>query len=144
MKHKNLYSLRFDIGEAYPEQEDRMQLSRELVHELQRIDGVESISRGNNPPIRDGFSATRLYDETESALGQFSFTTIDTQYFNTIGIKVIAGRTFTDQEVRNDEDPIVLSQAAAKGLGNNEEVIGNVFYSGGGRAYKVVGIVRRY
>lgn len=140
-EHSNLYSLRFDIGEAYPEQEDKMQLSRELVHELQSIDGVESISRANNPPIRDGFSATRLYDETESALGQFSFTTIDTQYFNTIGIKVIAGRTFTDQEVRNDEDPIVLSQTAAKRLGNNEEVIGNVFYSGGGTAYKVVGIV---
>ncbi len=137
----NLYSLRLDIGDGYPEQEDRMQLSRELMRELQNIDGVEQISRAINPPIRNGFSSTRLFNGNEISMGQFPFTTVDTHYFNTIGIKVLAGRTFTEQEVRNDEDPIILSQSAAKKITSEKNIIGKIVYSGGGTAYRVVGVV---
>jgi len=136
----NLYSLRLDIGDAYPEQEDRMQLSREFVQALQNIAGVKEISRARSAPIRNGFSSTRLFDANENTMGQFPFSTVDSNYFNTIGIKVIAGRTFTEQEVRDDEDPIILSQSAAKKLGNDQEVIGRIVYSGGGTAYRVVGV----
>lgn len=137
----NLYSLRLDVGDRYPEQEDKMQLSRELMAELQAIDGVKAITRAKNPPIRNGYSSTRIFDDNENSIGQFSFTTIDSHYFNTIGIKVLAGRTFTEQEVRNDEDPIILSQSAVKKLAIGEDIVGKVVYSGGGTAYRVVGVV---
>jgi predicted permease len=137
----NLYSLRLDIGDGYPEQEDKMQLSRELLHELQNLNGAEQVSRTAMPPIYGGSWNTRFYDNTGDSIGRFSFNTVDTHYFNTIGIKVIAGRSFTDQEVRSDENLVILSQSAAKKVASDQEIIGKILYSAGGSAFRVVGVV---
>ena len=138
---KGLYSVRLDIGDAYPEKADRMQLSRDLMSELQKIEGVKQVSRAINPPIRRGNSSTSISDGAGNGLGQFPFTTIDTQYFDTVGLKLLSGRGFTAQEVRNDEDPVILSQAAAKKIAGDKDIVGTVIYSGGGSAFKVVGVV---
>jgi predicted permease len=138
---KALYSVRLDIGDAYPEKADKMQLSRDLMAELKNIAGVKQVSRAINPPIRRGNSSTSITDSAGIALGQFPYITIDTQYFDTVGLKVLAGRGFTMQEVRNDEDPIILSQTAARKIAGDKDIVGTVIYSGGGTAYKVIGIV---
>lgn len=138
---KGLYSVRLDIGDAYSDKADRMQLSRELMAELENVAGVKQVSRAINPPIRRGNSSTSIADGSGNGLGQFPFTTIDTEYFDTVGLKLLSGRGFTTQEVRNDEDPIILSQAAAKKIAGDKGIVGKVIYSGGGTAYKVIGVV---
>jgi len=146
---ENLYNLELDIGEGYPEKESRSQLSRDLLTKLQNIDGVTDISRASNPPIRRGSNNTGLFNSDNVKLGHFSFVSIDDNYFNTVGLTLLAGRGFNEQEVRGASDTIILSKTAAMqvvagtgdGNGKLEDIIGKVVYSAGGDSWPVVGIV---
>ncbi|PKI17688.1 ABC transporter permease [Colwellia sp. 12G3] len=146
---ENLYNLKLDIGEGYPEDEAKMQLSRDLLNQLQKMNGVSKISRASNPPIRRGSSNTGLFNNDSVKLGHFSFVFIDDNYFNTVGLKVLAGRGYNQQDVRDDTDTIILSKAAATkviaGIGNGngkiEDIIGKVVYSAGGDTSTVIGVV---
>jgi len=146
---ENLYNLELDIGEGYPEKESKRQLSRELLARLKNIDGVTDISRASNPPIRRGSNNTGIFNSDNVKLGHFSFVTIDDNYFNTLGLKLLAGRTYTQQDIRDDSDNIVLSKAAAvqviagtgDGNGRIEDLIGKVAYSAGGDTWTVIGVV---
>jgi len=146
---ENLYNLKLDIGEGYPEKESKMQLSRDLLIQLQTMNGVEQISRASNPPIRRGSNNTGLFNSDNVKLGHFSFVTIDDNYFNTVGLKVLAGRSYNQQDVRDDSDNIVLSKTAATkviadtgdGKGKIEDLIGQAVYSAGGDIWTVIGVV---
>jgi predicted permease len=142
---RNLYNLALDVGKNYPEKEAKMQLSRELMAELQNIDGVEKVSRANYAPIRLGSSNTGLFDSENVKLGHFPYNLADTNYFNTVGLTTLSGRAFTPQEVRGQEDSIILSKTAArivsKGMGEGDNIIGKAVYSAVGDTYTVVGVV---
>lgn len=146
---ENLYNLKLDIGEGYQEKESKSQLSHDLLAQLQKMKGVEEISRASNPPIRRGSNNTGLFNSDNVKLGHFSYVSIDENYFNTIGLKVLAGRGYTQQDVRDDTDTIILSKAAAMkliatigdGNGQVEDIIGTLVYSAGGDTWTVIGVV---
>ena len=148
-EEENLYNLKLDVGEGYPEKESKIQLSHDLLAQLQKMKGVEKISRASNPPIRRGSNNTGLFNSDNVKLGHFSYVTIDDNYFNTVGIKVLAGRGYNQQDVRDDTDTIVLSKTAAMklvttlgdGNGQVEDIIGKLVYSAGGDAWTVIGVV---
>jgi len=146
---ENLYNLKLDIGEGYPEKESKKQLSRDLLAQLQKMDGVSNISAANNPPIRRGSNNTGIFNNDNVKLGHFSFVSIDNNYFNTVGLKVLAGRGYNQQDVIDDTDTIILSKTAAtkvisgigNGKGNLADIIGKVVYSAGGDTWTVIGVV---
>jgi ABC-type antimicrobial peptide transport system permease subunit len=146
---ENLYNLKLDIGGSYPEKESKRQLSRDLLAQLQKMDGVSNISAANNPPIRRGSNNTGIFNNDSVKLGHFSFVFIDDNYFKTIGLTVLAGRGYNQQDVRDDTDTIILSKTAATkvlagmgdGKGNLEDIIGKIVYSEGGDTWAVIGVV---
>ncbi len=146
---ENLYNLELDIGEAYPEKESKKQLSRDLLAKLQNIGGVTDISRASNAPIRRGSNNTGVFNSDTVKLGHFSFVSIDNNYFNTVGLTMLAGRGFNQQEAREASDTIILSKTAATkviagtgdGKGTVEDIIGKAVYSAGGDIWTVVGVV---
>jgi ABC-type antimicrobial peptide transport system permease subunit len=140
-KDEGLYYLALDRGEGYPEKESRMQLSRELQAALKNIEGVTKLSRANNAPIRRGSSNTGIFDSDNVKLGHFSFVSVDSNYFDTLGLSVLSGRAFSAQEIRDDAESIILSKTAAAKVSGDENIIGKVVYSAGGDAWTVVGVV---
>ncbi|KGJ91701.1 ABC transporter permease [Colwellia psychrerythraea] len=146
---ENLYNLRLDIGEGYPEKESKRQLSRDLLAQLKKMNGVVNISRASNAPIRRGSNNTGLFNNDNVKLGHFAYVSIDDNYFNTVGLKILAGRSYNQQDIRNDSDTIILSKTAATkvvaamgdGNGKIEDIIGKVVYSAGGDTWTVIGVV---
>ncbi len=146
---ENLYNLKLDIGEGYSQKESKEQLSRDLLAQLQTMDNVADISGASSPPIRRGSNNTGLFNSDNVKLGHFSFVMIDDNYFNTVGLKVLAGRSYNQQDVRDDSDNIVLSKTAATqvisdtgdGKGKIEDLIGKAVYSAGGDTWTVIGVV---
>jgi len=146
---ENLYYLELDIGEGYPEKERKKQLSRDLLAQLKNIDGVTDISRASNAPIRRGSNNTGIFNSDSVKLGHLPFVFIDNNYFNTVGLTMLAGRGFNQQEAREASDTIILSETAATkviagigdGSGKVEDIIGKVVYSAGGDTWTVVGVV---
>lgn len=140
---ENLYNLALDTGEGYSEKDSRMQLSRELMAQFQKIDGVAKVSRANYAPIRRGSSNTGIFNNENVKLGHFSYNLADKNYFDTVGLTALSGRVFTSEEVRGHEDSIIFSKTGAQIVsgGKGENIIGKVVYSAGGDVYKVVGVV---
>jgi ABC-type antimicrobial peptide transport system permease subunit len=138
---ENLYNLTLDIGESYPEKAGKMQLSRELMSQIHTLDGVKKISRANYAPIRRGSSNTGIFDSENVKLGHFSFLFVDNNFFDTIELNIQSGRIFSPEEVRGDEESVILSKTAAQLISGDEEIIGKIVYSAGGDAMTVVGVV---
>jgi len=67
---------------------------------------------------------------------------IDGDYFKTLGARLVAGRTFTEDEVRRWAEVVVLNESAARVLFGQQDPVGRVVrMSFLGRRLNVVGIV---
>ena len=72
---------------------------------------------GRPPPIRGS-------EPTADMRGIFTAT-----YFDTVGMRLIAGRNFTADELANKQPVMVINQSLAKRLWPNEDAVGQHFRS---------------
>jgi predicted permease len=63
-------------------------------------------------------------------------------YFRTVGIRLLSGRTFTDRDVRDAPHVAVISQTAARRLFGTDTVVGRHFGYDSPPDLEVVGVVR--
>jgi putative ABC transport system permease protein len=79
---------------------------------LTRLRMTRFAVEGQPPPVRGS-------EPTADMRGIFTAT-----YFDTVGIRLIAGRTFTEEELANKQPVMVINQSLAKRLWPNEDAIG--------------------
>lgn len=128
-----------------------------LVHELRmRVAGLPGVAdvTSARPPDNTGFrtAAISLAGEAQSIL---HYTYVQTNYFQTLGIPVFLGRSFSPQ-TGQPERSVILSESAAKQLWPGANPIGRSLRLGpvdershdrsgllaGGPAYQIVGVAR--
>jgi len=121
---------------------------------LRALPGVVDASVINALPVSGGGSSGRLFAnlaDVKPGGGQFTanyFT--DENGLNTLGLKLIAGRTFRPEEVQRlqpseerGEASVILSQALAQKLYPGGEAVGKLAYRDDGTPLQVVGVVER-
>jgi predicted permease len=121
----------------------------QLVERVRKISGVESAALGHHVPLEllslakdvviDGY-ALRPGQSSVSLASEI----IDENYFGTLGIPILRGRTFTVRDTRSAPRVVVINEALARqywpggdALGKRLQILG----AGGGPA-EVVGIAR--
>lgn len=62
-------------------------------------------------------------------------------YFETLGIPVLRGRTWTTEDIGNDPDSAVVSVAAARALFGDRDPLGQTLSNGRDRTFHVIGVV---
>jgi putative ABC transport system permease protein len=147
-KGVTLVHLNFE-PQGYGEARGRL-LRRELDGRLSMVPGVESSALASHAPLGrtyQGFDL-RLPDDvskTWAVSGEGFFVT--SNYFGTLRIPLLTGRTFTDAEAHAPADipgPIILSQSVARKLFGSDDPLGRVVmerrYEGPVR-HTVVGVV---
>ncbi len=107
-------------GDAYDDVRARTAFYRQVVDTLRSIPGVASAAVTTATPGDDGGSAQQLVIDgrtnAEDAMGVQSIA-ISPELFDTFGLPLIAGRTFTDAEMQNPEtDVAILNQELAERL----------------------------
>jgi predicted permease len=71
------------------------------------------------------------------------FLGIGPTYFETLGARVLAGRTFTEGEVRDDANVVILNASASRLLFPGQDPLGRTLHMGmGDRISRVVGVVQ--
>ena len=140
-----------------------------LLNEIRSVEGVKSVGRTGIGVATQNNSNTGLLIPGRSepvSIGNYS---IDTGFFETMGIKLLAGRTFDDSRAMDDattpfpEDPaaerafaargvnVVMNELATKrlGIGSPQEAIGKTFKAalvdeefGGVVPVTIVGVVQ--
>jgi putative ABC transport system permease protein len=121
-----------------------------LRNELSKVSGIKNVTGTNYTPGSYPWTDFSLYPEgsnMEKAV-MVKNNWIEPNYIDFLGIKMVAGRNFTDNREAESQDKIILNRIAVKQLGfAPETIVGQTLYSerqGTRRAYEVIGVMDDY
>jgi putative ABC transport system permease protein len=109
-------------------------MARDILRRVAEIPAVESVSLGSDSPLAGSnamfYTAEGQPDDSAQTAPRAYIHSVTPGFFKTLGIRLIAGRTFTDRETRNDNVAIV-SQNVVKRFWAGQDPIGKRIKSGG-------------
>lgn len=142
---QNLFT--FQFAPSQPGLTDGLSWARfhlDVMDRLRALPGVESVGIVENMPLDEGTSSARFTADGAPAdsAARLAFTFAGPGYYETMGIKVLAGRGFTRDEALGIGGAVVISRSAAERLWPNADPIGRRLTSDGISTWEtVVGVV---
>jgi len=118
----------------YPDQPKRWALYREVLQSLAAIPGVTGAAMSSGIPFGQGsYNRSPFMPTGASLLPDGASVPIDWRitspgYFRLMGIPLLAGRDFTEQDGPGSTDAAVVSRAAARKFWGNENPIGKMLH----------------
>ena len=108
---------------------EREKALQEAIRRIGELPGVAAVAMGGSVPWRDR-STTRLQFVAEGyqpANGEEAptgrFRNVTTQYFAVLGVPILAGRDFTDDDLRSKETVAIVNQSVALRLFPNGDAL---------------------
>ncbi|HEX4632126.1 MAG TPA: ABC transporter permease [Chthoniobacterales bacterium] len=126
----HLLALNVDLSEVkYPDTARRIAFFDEVVRRVEALPGVRSVAvAGNLPFTYNGDSmpigVEGLPDPPPDQWPDVIWRTIGPNYFSTMGIPLVRGRDFTDQDTLDTTMSVVVSEKTAKHFWPNDDPIG--------------------
>lgn len=119
---------------------------RELYGKVTRtvaaLPGVESVSLSGGLPLLYGGSPVNVQASDDAKPASIPSIFVDSNYFSTFSIPVIAGRVFSPADTSPTEDVIVINRKMAETLWPNQDAIGRALFTGEpARRGVVIGVV---
>jgi predicted permease len=102
---------------------------REAIRRISALPGVEQVALGTVVPWRDpGFFAAQFTAEGyRKANGEEDprarFRTVSPGFFSALGVRIVAGRDFTDNDRSDGEKVVIVSQSLAQRMFPNMEAV---------------------
>jgi predicted permease len=133
-------------GEYLPDAHAYARFHTEFMERVRALPGVQSVGIVENVPLNEGLASGR-FRKPESGTAEdagtlLNFTWAAGDYFETMGISVLRGRVFTEEDHFSHPGNVIMSQAAANLLWPGEDPIGRRLQRGGLESWEtVVGVV---
>jgi len=133
--------------------EQEMNFYREVTRRISALPGVKGVSIGNFVPWRDAGSMPRLQFAVEGytpANGEENpharLRIVAPNFFSVLGVPVIAGREFTDNDRVDGEPVVIISQSIAQRLFPNGDAVNRKLWwtdslFGTSKPRRIVGVV---
>ncbi len=104
-------------------------LYRELTQKLENIPGVSTVALGTRPPLAGwnvgmNFSVEGQITRSESERPLAHFQMISGNYFRTLGIPLVIGRDFTEQDSANAPPVVIINETLAHKYWPNSSPLG--------------------
>jgi predicted permease len=144
-ERERLVTARFDLRAAGYTADQLPALDDRLLAALRTIPGVQSASLSMHG-IATGSLQTSNFDPPGRKLppndnsGQEDFVSAD--FFKTVGIQLVRGRTFNDLDTKASQLVVIVSQSAARKFLGTDSVVGAHFGYGSSQPWIIVGVVR--
>jgi len=147
---QRVFAVGFDLNwSKYREDSQYQSFSNRLLEKVRSQPGVLSAAVSSSypmdPDLRGSF-APRLYVEGDKrleselpAVKSLRFATPD--YFQTLGIPLVAGRTFLDSDNADGPPVAMINRALASHVWSREDPLGKRISLNGRNWFKVVGVV---
>ena len=150
IRPENVLSLRVAFPPERYAGDSAVTFYADLLTQVEAIPGVSSAALGNCPPLNGGCNGTIIWfrdrdpvpEGTEPMVGVHH---VSPGYFNTLGVPVLRGRTFTPDDRIGTPKVVVINEAAARKFWPNEDPIGHHIAVGQGGFHdraEVIGIVK--
>ena len=139
----------------YSNQSDYRQFFDNLLERAKTLPGVTSVGLSSALPFMpsspasnlDGFWIAGQPEPPQSQLPAWQIQFISPDYFRSMGVPLIRGRTFTNQDGPENEKVVIISQSVAQAFFPGQDAIGKQIYDFHDRVglkqnfYTVVGVV---
>ena len=108
------------------------------------IPGVEAVSQSSLIPVNSCCERdlVRNEDGAESSWTSMPYAVVDDGFFDTVGVRVLAGRTLNRRDLPRASEAIVVNQLLARSRWPNQDPIGQrLRIENGNRVVTVIGVV---
>ncbi len=122
-----LASIIVPTGDRYPTAESRARLWPKILDAVRQIPGVESAGTVDALPFSGENGATAISGEPLQAAGAQPLAEVDTvsaDYLQTMGVKLLQGRWFRDDDLLNQQKPAIIDEIAARALWPRGDTLG--------------------
>src|SRR5262245_11841024 len=125
----NVLAVNVPVVSYTRKQEEVSKFYREALRQISVLPGVERVALGTVVPWRDpGFFAAQFTAEGyQKANGEEDprarFRTISPGFFNALGVPLLAGRDFNDDDRRDGEKVVIISESIAKRMFPNMDAV---------------------
>ena len=114
---------------TYPDAPRKIDFFQQLLAHVRQLPGVRAAGAASGPPFAGLPAATGFDIEGQPPLPSSQQPVTDVRvveqdYFRTMGIPLLKGRTFTDREVEHESHVVVISEALARRHFANENPLG--------------------
>ena len=143
---QNLFTMAFDLGALHYDEGRGQQFFRDAIARANASPGVAAATIASNSPLGGGLART-VFPEGESETTGYRGTLtelndIAPNFFETLRIPLIAGRTFNDSDRATTTWVAIANQAMAKHFWPNENALGKRFhFFGDTQLREIIGIV---
>jgi putative ABC transport system permease protein len=125
----HVLSLQMSLPQArYPKPVDRAAFVKYALERIDSLPGIASASAISRLPLNPGNSSRSVEIEgrTPPPSGDISpdYLVATPDYFQTLGVPLLAGRTFTDRDDANAAPVAIISEATARHFWPDQDVIG--------------------
>jgi putative ABC transport system permease protein len=125
----HVLSLQLALPQArYPKPGDRVAFVKNTLERVNFLPGIASASAISRLPLNPGNSSRSVEIEgrTPPPSGDISpdYLVVTPDYFQTLGVPFLAGRTFTDRDDANAAPVAIVSEATARHFWPGQDVIG--------------------
>ena len=131
----------------YPEENQQGAFFQQLLEEVRTLPGVQAAGATNSMPLGGdyvlGFVIEGRPPLPPGAGQSTNYYAVSADYFKAMGIPLLRGRVFTEQDTKNTTRVIVINETMAKRMFPNEDPIGKrIHVTNGPTVFReIVGIV---
>lgn len=128
-------------GDRYAATRPTMQFVGSVLEGLQRTPGVEDVAAINGLPLDRGLNMGANPSDRRNLNQIVEFRTITPGYFRTMGMRLLQGRTITDDDRAGADRVVVIGATAARRWWPGRSPIGESIVVGNEAHWRVVGVV---
>ncbi|HKA20040.1 MAG TPA: ABC transporter permease [Blastocatellia bacterium] len=119
-------------AERYPKIELGKSMYKRALEQIGSLPGVEAVSVASNLPLADNWTVGfRIEGEDQSTYHSAGNTWVSNDYFRAMGIQLLSGRTFNDDDREGGLPVLVINQAMARKFWPGEDPLGKRIRWGG-------------
>jgi putative ABC transport system permease protein len=133
---KNLLTASVSLpGSKYATDPQKAQFFEQLLLRLQNLKGVQAVGAASSNPLEGqaysfAFATKELSAVAPTEQPSAGFYTVSPDYFRTLGIPLLTGRTFTPQDIAGGPHVVIISQSVAKQFFRDRNPLGQLIFIG--------------
>ena len=146
---ERVLTAKLDLGRQHYADIQERTFYEYLLERLRVLPGVQAVSLAQNVPLSGFQVVTKIYPEglaPEPGLPQISYNVVTPDYFRTVGIPLLRGRSFSSQDNEQSPRVAVVNASLAEHFWPGQDPMGKHFRFGNNNSsspmIEVVGIAR--
>ena len=139
---KGITQASFDLSSlGYTDERARV-FQKDLMARAAAIPGVDDVEQARVTPLSEQFIGTGMTLTGETETRQMECNMVSSGFFSMLGMPMVRGRVFTEQEAQMDAGVMVVTESTARLLWPGQDAIGKTLRNYEKKEYQVVGVVK--